>query len=168
MLVKREAPGFSVPIHAGNVLLYCFIIEPEPYTIIIVDLQENKQQSRAQPCHPVTMETGGATSSLAHTHAHTHTRPTPLRLQEKSPIKWEDSNLFRQGLRNSGVLIFLLQRWLFGFRHGCLLYSCYCLHSDRKTIQAWQDIYGESHVLVWYLVPGVWEGAASPRGAALS
>lgn len=38
VLVKREAPSFSVPIHAGNVLLHCLVIESEPYTIIIVDL----------------------------------------------------------------------------------------------------------------------------------
>lgn len=59
MLVKREAPGFSVPIHVGHILLYCLIIQPEPNTIIIVDLWENKQQraeSTAMPPH-VTMET---------------------------------------------------------------------------------------------------------------
>lgn len=70
MLVKREAPGLSVPIHAGHVLLYGFVIEFEPHAIIIVDLRVrvrgggrhrgNKQQKRAQPCRPVTMETAGA------------------------------------------------------------------------------------------------------------
>lgn len=65
VLVKREAPGFSVPIHAGNILLYCFIIEPEPYTIIIVDLQENKQQSRAMPSCYYGNRMG---STLTHTH----------------------------------------------------------------------------------------------------
>lgn len=52
MLVKREAPGFSVPIHVGNILLYSVIIQSEPHTIIIVDLWETS--NRAEPCLPVT------------------------------------------------------------------------------------------------------------------
>lgn len=52
MLVKREAPGFSVPIHTGNILLYSLIIQSEPHTIIIVDLWETS--NRAEPCLPVT------------------------------------------------------------------------------------------------------------------
>lgn len=52
MLVKREAPGFSVPIHVGNILLYSLIIQSEPHTIIIVDLWETS--NRAEPCLPVT------------------------------------------------------------------------------------------------------------------
>lgn len=74
VLIKREAPGFSVPIHAGNILLYRLIIESEPYTIIIVDLQENKQKSRAMPsCYY-----GNRKGSTMPTHQH-----TPLvRLQE--------------------------------------------------------------------------------------
>lgn len=52
MLVKREAPGFSVPIHVGHILLYCLIIQPEPNTIIIVDLWENKQQREESTAIP--------------------------------------------------------------------------------------------------------------------
>lgn len=49
VLVKREAPSFSIAIHAGNILLHCLIVEPEPYTIIIVDLLTEKQ--RGDPRH---------------------------------------------------------------------------------------------------------------------
>lgn len=63
MLVKREAPGFSVPIHVGNILLNCLIIQSEPDTIIIVDLWETS--NRAEPCPPVTANTALARASEA-------------------------------------------------------------------------------------------------------
>lgn len=63
MLVKREAPGFSVPIHVWNILLYCLIIQSEPDTIIIVDLWETS--NRAEPCPPVTANTPLARASEA-------------------------------------------------------------------------------------------------------
>lgn len=63
VLVKWEAPGFSVAIHTGDILFYCLIIEPEPYTIIIMDLR--KTSNRAKTKHPVIMKTGWATP--AHT-----------------------------------------------------------------------------------------------------
>lgn len=53
MLVKREAPGFSVTIHVRNILLYCLIIQPQPNTIIIVDLWETSNKN--EPCPPVTV-----------------------------------------------------------------------------------------------------------------
>ena len=51
MLIKREAPGFRVTIHVRNILLYCLIVQSQPYTIVIVNLR-NKQQN--EPCPPVT------------------------------------------------------------------------------------------------------------------
>lgn len=53
MLVKRQTPGFSVTIHVWNILLYCFIIQPQPNTIIIVDLWETSNKN--EPCPPVTV-----------------------------------------------------------------------------------------------------------------
>lgn len=50
VLVIREAPCLSVPIHVGNVLLYSLIVEPEPHPIIIADLQgENKRECTHPP-----------------------------------------------------------------------------------------------------------------------
>lgn len=43
MLVKRQTPGFSVTIHIRNIFPYCFIVQTQPYTIIIVDLQERNK-----------------------------------------------------------------------------------------------------------------------------
>lgn len=54
VLVKREAPSFSVAIHAGNVLLHRLIVEPEPYAIIVVDLLTEKQ--RGDHTHTYTSE----------------------------------------------------------------------------------------------------------------
>lgn len=62
MLVKREAPGFSVTIHVRNILLYCLIIQSQPYTIIIVDLWETSNKN--EPCPPVTATRPAKTNRL--------------------------------------------------------------------------------------------------------
>lgn len=52
MLIKREAPGFSVTIHVRNILLYRLIIQSQPHTIIVVDLREISNKN--EPCLSVT------------------------------------------------------------------------------------------------------------------
>jgi hypothetical protein len=47
MLVKREAPGFSVTVHVRNILLYCLLIQSQPHAIIIVDLGKKKAKELA-------------------------------------------------------------------------------------------------------------------------
>lgn len=56
MLIKRKAPGFSVPVHVRNILLYGLIVQPQPYTIVIVDLRETR--NRNKPCPLVTPRKG--------------------------------------------------------------------------------------------------------------
>lgn len=51
VLIKGQAPGFSVTIHVRNILLYCLIIQSQPHTIIIMDLQDI---SNNKPCPPVS------------------------------------------------------------------------------------------------------------------